>query len=980
MPKAYDASLVEQRLYKSWLDRNLFAPREDPDRQPFTIIQPPPNVTGELHLGHALTATIEDTMARWHRMQGDPTLWLPGTDHAGIATQVVVERELAKRNLSRKQLGREKFLEEVWEWVKKYRTRIGEQHHRLGASVDWSRNTFTLDPGPSLAVRTTFVNMHAKKLIERGERMINWCPKDQTALSDLEVEHQEANGYMWHIKYPLADGSGHVTVATTRPETMLGDTAVAVHPGDARYRSVVGRHVKLPLTNRTIPVIADDYVDPQFGTGALKITPGHDPNDFEVGTRHHLPLITVIGLDGNMNKEAGPAYAGLERYAARKKIVEDLETQGLLDKVESHRHAVGHCQRCRTVVEPLVSKQWFMRMKTLAAPALRAVQTGEIKIIPEHFTKVYANWMENIQDWCISRQLWWGHRIPVWYCITCDGDKITLSLTLSETIKAALRARMPESAVMDVLLSAPSAIHGTLERFLSDGLTLPEIDAHIETSDISMDVKPLVSLEPPAHCPTCRGTNLFQDPDVLDTWFSSGLWPESTLGWPNDSLDFKRFYPTQVMETGYDILFFWVARMIMMGIENTGQVPFKTVYLHGLVRDAEGAKMSKTRGNVIDPLKVIDTYGADALRFALTTGNAAGSDARLGTPKMEAGRNFANKLWNASRFVLLSIDAQSPPSPAGREPALSEAQRSRMGGEGESGAGQVRGWQNPTPHALEDRWILSRLAHVTAEVNRRYADFQFGEAAQALYAFVWEDFCDWYLEAAKIRMRTGNAAASPLPVLAHVLQETLRLLHPLMPFITEEIWAGVRARLADSAAVSDTLVLAKYPEADESKLDPDAEKQFAIIQGIVRAVRNARTEFKIEPAKPLETLVDPADMRHVVEQSAEVVRTLARIDPLRIITASDARPDPRQTVTSLIGNVSVFVPMAGLIDVAAERKRLEKELTDARTNIERIQRNLADPQFAEKAPEEVVDRERARLESLTERQAKVQELLATLPR
>jgi valyl-tRNA synthetase len=959
MPKAYNPAQVEQRLYQSWISRNLFAPREDPERQPFVIIQPPPNVTGELHLGHALTATIEDTMARWHRMQGDPTLWLPGTDHAGIATQVVVERELAKEGLTRKQLGRQQFVERVWQWVNTYRDRIGQQHHRLGASLDWSRNAFTLDPGPSKAVRTTFVNMFNKKLIYRGERMINWCPQDQTALSDLEVEHREENGHMWHIRYLLADGTGHVTVATTRPETMLGDTAVAVHPGDARYKDIVGKQVRLPLTDRAIPVIADEYVDPAFGTGALKITPGHDPNDFEVGARHKLPVVTVIGLDGTINAEAGAAYAGMERYAARKKIVDDLEAQGLLEKVDPHKHAVGHCQRCRTVVEPLVSKQWFMSMKPLAEPALRAVQSGEITIIPEHFTKVYANWMENIQDWCIGRQLWWGHRVPVWYCVACDGEKILLTLSLPSPV--------PSATLMAGKGEGNHRETDTLTGFLAKGYALPFVDAHIETADISMAVKPMVAMEQPSRCATCGGSQMFQDPDVLDTWFSSGLWPHSTLGWPEDTLDLKRFYPTSVMETGYDILFFWVARMIMMGIENTGKPPFKTVYLHGLVRDAEGAKMSKTRGNVVDPLKVIDTYGADALRFALTTGNAAGSDARLAPAKMEAGRNFANKLWNASRFVLMAIDTTPPLSPS------PQAERGT--------GGEVRGWQNPAPNTLEDRWILSRLNRVTAEAHRLLTEFQFGEAAQALYLFAWEEFCDWYLEAAKIRLRTltpprageGTGERSPLPILAHVLTQTLHLLHPMMPFVTEEIWAHLRPRLADAGP--DTLVIAPYPKPDESRYDAEAERQFAVVQGIVRAVRNARTEFRIEPQKPLETLVDAADMRGVVEQSAEVVRTLARVDPLRMLTARDAKPDPRSSVSAVIGNVAVFVPMAGLIDVTAERKRLEKELAECSANIERLQRNLSDEKFVERAPEEVVERERTRLETLMERRAKVEELL-----
>ncbi|MEE8442176.1 MAG: valine--tRNA ligase, partial [Dehalococcoidia bacterium] len=678
-PKAYDHRPVEEHWYKFWMEQGYFTPTIDPQKKPFVITMPPPNVTGELHLGHALTAALQDAMTRWHRMRGEPTLWLPGSDHAGIATQVVVERALQEQDdVTRHQLGREQFVERVWEWVHKYGSIITRQHQRLGASCDWTRERFTLDPGPGLAVRTTFVNLYRKGLIYRGERIINWCLRCATALSDLEVEHTEEQGQLYYIRYLFEDGGGHLTVATTRPETLLGDTGVAVNPGDARYSDILGRKVILPVLGRPIPVVADDAVASDFGTGALKVTPGHDVTDFEIGQRQGLPVVNVMNLDGTLNAEAGP-YEGWERTEARRAIVEQLEREGLLERVEPHTLSLGRCGRCDTVVEPLVSPQWFVRMKPLAEPAIQAVTDGRMRIIPQRFTNVYLNWMENIRDWCVSRQLWWGHRIPVWYCDDCGG------------------------------------------------LT--------------------VEIEVPGKCAHCPSTNIRQDPDVLDTWFSSGLWTHSTLGWPEDTEDLRYFYPTSVMETGYDILFFWVARMTMMGLENTGQVPFHTVYLHGLVRDVHGAKMSKSRGNVLDPLEVIDTYGADALRFAVTTGTTPGNDSRISEQKLEAARNFANKLWNASRYVTTTL-------------------------EGRDG---LEGWSalSASSHR-EDRWILSRHHRMTQRVNQLLADFQFGEAERELYEFIWGEFCDWYIEMAKVRLRHGDAA--PLPVLAYVLERTLRLL------------------------------------------------------------------------------------------------------------------------------------------------------------------------------------------------------------
>ena len=721
MSKAYDPKEVEGRIYNFWMEGGYFTPSTDSDKKPFVVIMPPPNVTGELHLGHALTASIQDVLCRWHRMLGDATLWLPGKDHAGIATQWVVEQQVARQGTSRQELGREAFVEQVWEWVRRYGNTIDEQHKRLGASCDWSRLCFTLDPGPSLAVRTTFVNLYNKGLVYRGERIINWCPRCSTALSDLEVEHAEQDGSLYFIRYPMQSGQGHIVVATTRPETMLGDTGVAVNPEDERYRGQVGQLAILPIVNREIPVVADSAIDPLFGTGALKVTPGHDATDFEIGRRHSLPVVTVIEQDGTMSGEAG-SYAGVERFQCRADVVQRLEDEGYLEKVEAYRHSVGHCQRCKAVVEPLVSTQWFMDVGSyedpgsIAGRAYRAVSEGRIRIVPERFSNVYRNWLENIRDWCISRQLWWGHRIPVWYCRSCGESTVSVD---------------------DVVTCS--------------------------------------------HCPS---EDIWQDPDVLDTWFSSALWPHSTVGWPGNSDDFSRFYPEAdfdtsesghnsfVMETGYDILFFWVARMIMMGLENTGREPFHTVFLHGLIRDAEGVKMSKTKGNVLDPLQLIEEFGTDALRFALTTGTAPGNDQRLGESKLESTRNFANKLWNASRFVLSNMDKAGP--------------------------SDLLGWRNlesTSGMARQDRWILHRLSLLSRVVNRYMEEYELGEAQRSIYEFLWGDYCDWYIEMVKVRIRSGDQ--SPLKVLAHVLEQTLRLLHPFMPFITEEIWQNLVSRLPE---------------------------------------------------------------------------------------------------------------------------------------------------------------------------------------
>jgi valyl-tRNA synthetase len=881
LPSAYDPGQVERRIYRRWLDGGYFTPKVDRSKQPFVIIQPPPNVTGELHLGHAQRSTVEDTLARWHRMLGEPTLWLPGVDHAGIATQFVVERELAAEGLTRHDLGRERFVERVWDWVARYRHHISEQHQRLGVSCDWSRERFTLDPGPSRAVRHTFVNLYRKGLIYQGERIINWCARCTTALSDLEVEHHDIQGNLYYIHYPLADGEGHVTVATTRPETLLGDTAVAVNPEDPRYRGLVGRNVLLPVLDRPIPIVADEAVDVGFGTGALKVTPGHDPTDFDLGARHGLPIINTMNLDGTMNAEAGP-YQGMDRMAVREAIVADLESRGLLERVEPYAHSVGHCQRCDQVVEPLISTQWFVSVKPLAQPALEAVRSGEIRIIPDRFTRVYENWMENIRDWCISRQLWWGHRIPVWHCDDC-GEKT-------------------------------------------------------------------VEYDDPTQCSACGSQRIQQDQDVLDTWFSSGLWPHSTLGWPDDTEDLDYFYPTAVMETAYEILFFWVARMIMLGLENTGRVPFHTVYLGGLVRDERGQKMSKTRGNVTDPLETIETYGCDALRFALTAGTAPGTDSRLRTARLETGRNFANKIWNAARYVMRALD--------------------------EAEAGDVAGWARPTAEHLEDRWVLSRLNRLVARVARLMEDFQLGEAEQAIYDFLWDDYCDWFIEAAKVRLR-GGRGPSPLPVLAHALEKTLRLLHPFMPFITEEVWTTLVSRLPSETEQPDSIMIAPYPEADTSLIDDQAEAHFSIVMALVRTVRNARAEFRIAPSQALEAVASPGELRGVLEAEAPAILALARLSDLRLIAEGEALP-ARGAVTAVVGSVPVAIPMGGLVDLAAERARLTKELEEGGEARSRLEGRLADQQFLGKAPEAVVERERERLGALGERQARLRELLGQL--
>ncbi len=898
MPKTYDPAATEARLYAWWEVRGYFKPSVDPNTQstegaprPFVISMPPPNVTGELHLGHAITASIEDLMIRYHRMRGIPTLWVPGEDHAGIATQNVVEKQLAKEGKTRQDLGREAFVQRVWEWVRKYRHVIADQHRRLGASCDWSRERFTLDEGLSRAVRTAFVRLYEKGLIYRGTYLVNWCPRCESAISDLEVIHWEEPGHLWTVRYPLVNdtwqgpthpwGSGHwadgatefISVATTRPETILGDTAIAIHPDDERYQGLVGRMAILPALGRPIPIIVDPAVDMGFGTGAVKVTPAHDPTDYEMGLRHNLEQIDVMTPTAHMNERAGP-YAGQDRFEARANLVADLDREGLLLRVEDYTHALGHCQRCDTIVEPRISTQWFVKIKPLAEPAIRAVQEGAIRIVPERFNKVYYNWMENIRDWCISRQLWWGHRIPVWYCDNCGQQ--TCALT------------------------------------------------------------------DPTACAHCGSDRIHQDEDVLDTWFSSALWPFSTLGWPEETPDFKYFYPTSVMETGYDILFFWVARMIMFGLEMTGQAPFHTVYLHGLIRDERGQKMSKSRGNVIDPLVLIDQYGADALRFTLVTGSTPGNDMRLNISRVEANRNFANKLWNAARFVVTNLTEDSPPSSA-----------------------------VPRPSSLPDRWILSRHNRLIAEVTRLIEDYQFGEAGRQIYEFLWGEYADWYIEIAKTRLYGGDpeARAATQAILVHVLERTLRLLHPFMPFVTEAIWQALPHE-------GEALIIAPWPQPGPT--DPEAEAQMELLMELVRGIRNARAEYNVEPARRIPALFVAGDQTALLQAHRDLLVNLARLDAGQTQITAARADKPHQAVTLVSGPVVCYLPLAGMVDLDAERARLQRELDDLARQVARLESLLANPGFVTKAPAEVVARERAKLAELQTAHAQLAERLAQL--
>lgn len=854
LPKVYDPGEREKNIYKMWIDGGYFKGVIDPQKEPFTIVIPPPNVTGQLHLGHAFDETLQDVLIRYKRMQGYSALWVPGTDHAGIATQIKVEEELRREGLTRYDLGREKFEERVWNWKNKYGNKIVEQLKTLGSSCDWERERFTMDEGCSKAVREVFVSLYEKGLIYKGNRIINWCPCCTTALSDAEVEHTEQAGHFWHIKYPIKDSNEYVIVATTRPETMLGDTGVAVNPGDKRYLHLIGKTVVLPLMNREIPVVADDYVDMEFGTGCVKMTPCHDPNDYEVGLRHNLEQVLV--LDENAKIINSGKYNGMERYEARKQIVSDLKELGLLVKVEEHTHSVGECYRCGTTVEPITSPQWFVKMQPLANEALEVVEDGRINFVPERFVKIYNNWMQNAHDWCISRQLWWGHQIPAWYCADCGH------ITVSRT--------------------------------------------------------------DPTECKKCHSGKITRDEDVLDTWFSSALWPFSTLGWPNKTPELEYFYPTSVLVTGYDIIFFWVARMIFSGMEHMKREPFKTVLFHGLIRDAQGRKMSKSLGNGIDPIEIINTYGADALRFNIITGNAPGGDMRFYPERCEAMRNFANKIWNASRFVMMNLTIEKNELPEKLE--------------------------------LEDKWILSKLNALSREVCENMDKFELGIAAGKIYDFIWDSYCDWYIELTKPRLNSDDATAKigAQKVLLYVLTETLGLLHPFMPFITEEIWQALPHE-------GEALIIEKYPEYSEKLAFPEDEINFEIIMAAVRAIRVRRAEMSVPPSKKPHLII-VTEKKDIFEAGRVYLSKLAYAGALTIDSSAPANLDGMVTVVT--DEAKLYMPLAELVDLAKERERIEKELKKAGDELERIRSKLSNEGFTAKAPFSVVNAEREKAEKL----------------
>ena len=880
LPKTYDFKDYEEKIYSDWENKGYFRPTNDPNKpghdpsiKPFVIVIPPPNVTGGLHLGHPLFVATEDLMIRYHRMKGEPTLWVPGTDHAGIATQLQVEKQLAKEGLTRTQLGREAFEKRMWQWKEQYGGQITHQIRRIGASCDWDRERFTLDEGLSHAVREAFVRLYEKGLIYRGPRMINWSPGLKTAVSDLEVEYSEEMGTLYYFKYPLADDSGDfIPVATTRPETILGDSAVAVHPEDPRYQRFIGKMVQVPVLGRAIPVVADAYVEREFGTGALKITPGHDPHDYEIGDRHQLALINILNPDATLNENGGP-YQGMDRYAARKALWEEMRAQGLVIKEEPYMMSVPRSQRGGEIVEPLVSTQWFVRMESLAKNAKAAVESGEVTFVPDRFTKVFHNWMDNIQDWCISRQLWWGHRIPVWYCQDC-GEVI-------------------------------------------------------------------VARETPECCPKCGSASLEQDPDVLDTWFSSGLWPFSTLGWPEKTPDYEYFYPTSVLETGYDILFFWVARMIMDGVEFTGKAPFHTVYLHGIIRDEKGVKMSKTKNNAIDPLEVMDAMGTDALRFTLLVGSTPGNDMNISVKKVEANRNFANKVWNIGRFVISAVDR------AGEKPIEAPV------------------W------TLPDSWIWARLKQVVNSVNALFENYQFGEAGKQIYEFFWSEFADWYLEASKRQLSEGgDRAYFSAYGLAQVLDVMLRLLHPFTPYVTEALWGYLKQACLDAGLPMKTkegweeaLILARWPERMEMEgWEDEIIKDFNTTQDLIRAIRNLRSEYKIEPSRKLHAVFVSAEQQILLESQKLVLCDLAGLDA-DLTEIRVEKPDEQSGMAGLVVNeIEIFVQLADAKDDAAEEDRLRKELAELESQVARLEGLLASP-FAQKAPEKIVQAEREKLET-----------------
>ena len=859
--KNYDPKEFEERLYKWWEESGFFTPEVDENKKPYTIIMPPPNITGQLHLGHALDNTLQDILIRTKRMQGYSTLWLPGEDHASIATEVRVEKALLAKGLKKKEMGREAFLEKVWDWTGEYRDRIKTQLKKMGCSADFTREAFTMDENLSKAVREVFVKLYNDGLIYQGNRITNWCPNCMTAISDAEIEYEEQGGHFWHINYPVIDSDEVVEIATTRPETLLGDTAVAVNPKDERYAHLVSKKLRLPLVNREIEVVADDYVDMEFGTGCVKITPAHDPNDYQVGKRHNLDEVVVLEENGTISEGYGK-YSGLDRYEARKLIIKDLEEQGYLVKVKDHSHNVGTHDRCGCTIEPMLSKQWYVKMESLAEPAIKVVREKEIKFVPERFEKIYYNWMENIQDWCISRQLWWGHRIPVWYCKDC-GEII-------------------------------------------------------------------VQTEAPTKCTKCNSTNLEQDSDVLDTWFSSALWPFSTLGWPNNTEDLKYFYPTSTLVTGGDIIFFWVARMIFSGLYNMDEVPFKTVFFHGMVRDDQGRKMSKSLDNGVDPLEVIDNYGADALRFSLVTGNAPGSDIRFYESRVEAARNFANKIWNASRFVMMYNDE-----------ALIEK------------------YKDCKNYSVADRWILSRLNNIVKEVTENIEKYEIGIALQKVHDFMWTEFCDWYIEIAKPSLYSENEEVKgvALNVLNKVLISGLKLLHPVMPFITEEIYTHLTKE-------SKSITISKWPEYEANLDDKKAEEYMNYLIDAIRNTRNARVEMNVPPSRKAKTYIYATEAAEAFKEGKVYFEKLASASEVIILSSKEEAPE--NTVSVVSKGAEIYMPLLELVDVEKELERLNKEKAKLQSEIERVEKKLANERFVSKAPAEVVEEEKAKGEKYKE--------------
>ena len=875
LDKQYEPGEVEKRWGRFWEEKNFFHADETRESPAFSIVIPPPNITGRLHIGHAFNNTLQDILTRWKRMQGCNALWQPGTDHAGIATQNVVEKQLHEEGADRQDLGREAFVKRVWKWRNESGGTITNQLKKLGCSLDWERDRFTMDEGLSKAVREVFVSLYEEDLIYKGDYIINWCPRCHTALSDLEVEHQDMQGYLYHLKYSVKDSDDFLVIATTRPETMLGDTAVAVNPNDERYQKYKGKKLILPVLNREVPLIEDDYVDTSFGTGALKVTPAHDPNDFELGRKHQLETINIMNPDGTMNSLAGPIYEGLDRFECRKKLISNLKDSGILIKIEDLNHSVGHCYRCRTVVEPYLSKQWFVKVKPLAQPAMKAVRDGSIKIVPKFWENTYFEWMENIRDWCISRQIWWGHQIPAWNCNTC-GEVV-------------------------------------------------------------------VARETPNSCSACSSTDLVQETDVLDTWFSSALWPFSTLGWPEKTASLKRFYPTSVLCTGFDILFFWVARMIMMGLKFMGDVPFRDVYIHALIRDAEGQKMSKTKGNVIDPLEVMEKYGTDALRFTLAAFAAQGRDIKLAEDRIEGYRNFCNKLWNASRFVFMNLEDYKGSCVLDKRSKFSSA----------------------------DLWILSRLNRATKEVNEALEAFRFNDAALTVYKFIWNEYCDWYIELTKSKLASpGRERVAAQNMLIHVLDSALKLLHPFMPFITEEIWQKLPQD-------ENSIMVSPFPEYREAQTNEAIEKEMALIMEVITGIRNIRGEMNLNPGLKLNVLVktQSSETQQTLKYHGEYVRELARVEKLE---AGSNIVKPKVSASSVLGEMDLIIPLEGMMDFQEERNRVEKELKKIEKDLIFLDKKLSNPNFVKKAPVDIIEKDEQRKKSLSLKQVKLEIHLKTI--